>query len=209
MEWKYILERCALSGGKAVTPAKADYALNVATFYRDTRTRKWAEGVCGLVTQLTGSEWIRTRSWMLGNLTQPQVFPCAVQAAATADIIIVSVYATDQLLLDFYSWINEWLPQRRQAPGTLVALIGAPDHLDFAAPPIEEYLQAVARKGHLDFLPHKRKFPAGAADSCLEEPAGDPTPRREFSTRFSAKATGTFSAHDRSHLQRPIQTTTL
>jgi hypothetical protein len=60
--------------------------------------------------------------------------------------------------LDFYSWVNEWLSERRRAPSALVALIGVPDFPDFQTSPIQEYLQAVAQEGRLDFLTDRKRL---------------------------------------------------
>jgi hypothetical protein len=158
MEQMKILDPITLFEEEPETSMEAGYALSAVTVYRDARTRKWATEVCGRVKQLTGVEGIRSLFWRLGVLTQPRIFPGAVRAAATADVIIVSLYATDQLPLDFYSWVDEWLPRRRQAPSALVALIGVPDDTDLQASPIQEYLRSVARKGHLEFLPARKKL---------------------------------------------------
>ena len=160
MEQTNVLDQTAPPGVAAVAWAETDYALSGVIVYRDALTQKWAEDVCGHVTQSTstGSEGIRARSWRLGELTRPRIFRSAVQAAAAADVIIVSVYASDQLPLDFYSWVDEWLSQRRRAPSALVALIGVPDFPDFQTSPIQEYLQAVAHEGRLDFLTDRKRL---------------------------------------------------
>jgi hypothetical protein len=166
------LDRITLPDEGALSPAEEDYALNVAVVYQDASTRKWAEDVCGRVTELTGSGGIRTHFCRLGDLTQPQIFPGAVQVAALADVIIVSAYAANELHCMLFAWIDAWLRRRRPGPGTLLALISMLDHPDFQTSFLRKYLQAVARKGYLDFLPHERKLPVGVADSCLKEEAG-------------------------------------
>jgi hypothetical protein len=158
MEQMTVLDQMAPAGEAGIALAGADYALSVAIVYRDALTRKWAEEVCARVTRSTSSEGIHTRSWRLGELSRSRNFRGAVQTAAAADVIIVSVYASDQLPLDFYSWVNEWLTERRRAPSALVALIGMPDFPDFRTSPIQEYLEAVAQEGHLDFLTDRKRL---------------------------------------------------
>ena len=77
----------------------------------------------------------------------------AVRAALVADLIVVLVHAADELPLGFYVWIDAWLPRRTSREGALTALIGADEPQDPQSSRTREYLQAVARKAQLDFVP--------------------------------------------------------
>jgi len=77
----------------------------------------------------------------------------AVRAALVADLIVVSVHAADELPLGLYVWIDAWLPRRTSREGALTALIGADEPQDPQSSRTREYLQAVARKAQLDFIP--------------------------------------------------------
>jgi hypothetical protein len=142
--------------------AEGEYALNVAVTYEDPFAGAWASDLCERVARLVGSKSLARHFWRMEDLTHPQVFPEAIQAAAEADIIIVSVYATEELPLDLYAWIDAWLPRRLQENGVLVALIGAAEAADGKPSHAHEYLRAVARRGRLDFLPQHRLLPKEA-----------------------------------------------
>ena len=77
----------------------------------------------------------------------------AVRAALVADLIVVLVHAADELPLGLYVWIDAWLPRRTSREGALTALIGADEPQDPQSSRTHEYLQAVARKAQLDFIP--------------------------------------------------------
>jgi hypothetical protein len=82
-----------------------------------------------------------------------------------ADVIVVAIRATDGLPLPFYVWVDSWLPHRQQGTGALVALLGFPERFVAPMERAREYLKALARKGHLDFLIEERKLPNSSSRS--------------------------------------------
>jgi hypothetical protein len=97
----------------------------------------------------------------------------AVRAALAADVIVISVYAADELPLNLYAWVAAWLPRRSSRMGALAALVGIAEPPD--SPPVRtiEYLQAVARKAQLDFIPQQLKRPVASpafSTNSIEEP---------------------------------------
>jgi hypothetical protein len=140
--------------------AQGEYALRVAMVYEDPPSHRWGAQVCERVTRLVGQECFFSTAWPISELGEPHKFPEAVQAAAKADVIVVSVRASEGLPLDLYVWIDAWLPRRTQGMGALVALIGVPGCTDADSAAALDYLKAVAHKGNLDFLPQERKLPA-------------------------------------------------
>jgi hypothetical protein len=125
--------------------------------------------VAGQVIQLLGERSVRSTWCKIRGLSDPEVFLDAVQAAATADILIVSVRAADDLPLDVYEWVETWLPLRLQLAGTLVALIGAPEQPGADSLRIGHYLQDVAQRGELEFLLQEQKLPVELPESSMEE----------------------------------------
>ena len=114
----------------------------------------------GLLTQLVGKESTRTDSWRISDLARPEVLVQAVQSAARADVVLVAVSAAGELPPDLCVWIDAWLPRRAGCTGALVAMIGVPEAASRPAARVQEYFQAVARKGQLGFFPNKRRLPA-------------------------------------------------
>jgi hypothetical protein len=109
--------------------------------------------MCRLATQLVGEEHIRNLWYDVHCLDDAGILLDAVRAALVADVIVVSVHAADELPLGLYVWIDAWLPRRASREGALTALIGAEEPEDFRSIHTREYLQAVARKAQLDFIP--------------------------------------------------------
>ena len=142
-------------------------ALNVATVYQDPLTRHWAVELWDRVGQLISSEGLSCRSWKISALTDPGIFDQAVQAAAAADVLVVSVRDAGEWPTSLNSWIDAWQPKRGGRAGALVALIGVPCWPDAKCGSAHRYLETVARESGLDFLPRERKLPE-APVACIE-----------------------------------------
>jgi hypothetical protein len=102
---------------------------------------------------LAGKDHIRNKWYDVHSLSDLGILLEAVRAALVADVIVISVHAADELPLGLYVWIDAWLPRRTASEGALTALIGADEPQGPESFRTREYLQAVARKGHLDFIP--------------------------------------------------------
>ena len=158
----------------AVAPDELEYTLNIAGIYQDSVTRDWAMQSCHRATQLAGGERVQNTWYNTNSLSDPGILLDAVRAAVAADVIMISVYAADELPLDLYVWIDAWLPRRLSRRGALAALVGVAQPLDSPSVRTLEYLQALARKAQLDFIPQQRERPAASVVSSMDlitEPA--------------------------------------
>lgn len=158
----------------AVAPDELEYTLNIAGIYQDSVTRDWAMQSCRQATQLAGGERVQNTWYNTNSLSDPGILLNAVRAAVAADVIVISVYAADELPLDLYVWIEAWLPRRLSRRGALAALVGVAQPLDSPSVRTLEYLQALARKAQLDFIPQQRERPAASVVSSIDlitEPA--------------------------------------
>ena len=108
---------------------------------------------------LIGNGGISRKAWSVGRLGEPVAFDTAVEAAAEADVLVISVRAAGDLPLILRVWIDAWMPRRAGRDGALVALIGLPSRPDAQSRRAHQYFEAVARQGGLDFLPRERKLP--------------------------------------------------
>jgi hypothetical protein len=151
--------RIVASAQAAMLSKESEPALTVVTVYQDSLMRHWTAELWDRVGQLVGQGGIRHRSWKIGNLTNAQVFAGAVQAAAEAEVLVVSVRDAGELPVDLYVWIDAWMPRRTASAGALVALIGVSPEPDAESGHAHAYLEAVARRVGLDFLPRERKLP--------------------------------------------------
>ena len=136
------------------------YEFKIAVVYQDTLAQSWAIQMCRPVRQKFGGEHVHNTWHSVHSLGDPEILVEAAQAALAADVIVVAVHAADELPPELCAWIDVWLPRRLARVGALAALIGVPGEPATQAIRTQEYLQAVALRGQLDFLPHERKLPA-------------------------------------------------
>ena len=175
------LGRISLLDGGAIALAQSQCLLNIVGVHQDNVTGEWATQVAHNATQLVRDCSVRSTWWKIGGLSDPGVLRDAAQAATTADVLIVSIRAAAELPLALYRWVKAWLPRRLPLAGTLVALIGAPEPSGDSYR-IGRYLQAVARRGLLEFLAREQRLPLEPPDFSMEEIAEQTSARtRSFS----------------------------
>jgi hypothetical protein len=162
------LEQKDLPGEAEAARGDSGYEFKIAVVYQDKVTLSWAKQMLYPVALQVGEECVQNTWHDINSLSDPEALLEAVHAALAADVIVVSVYAADELPLDLYVWINAWLPRRLSRVGALAALIGVVEAPSPQAIRTQEYLQAVARRGQLDFLPHERKLPAEPGASLTQ-----------------------------------------
>ena len=169
-------------------------ALSVATVYQDPLTRHWATELWDRVGQLIDDEGVCRQSWKISDLTDPRVFLDSVRVAAESDVLIVSVRDAGELPISLYVWVDALLPSRARRAGALVALIGVPPQPDAQSGKAHQYLESVARKAGLDFLPHERKLP--------EPPFALSSPAKigQAASRTTPLTAGTFGGGPRARL---------
>jgi hypothetical protein len=172
--------RMAPSAQTASASKKVEPALSVAMVYQDPLTRHWAAELWNRVEQLVGHEGVCRQSWKISGLADARVFADAVQAAAESDVLVVSVRDTGDLPADLDLWFEAWLPRRAGRAGALVALIGVPPQPDIQSGRAHAYLETVARRAGLDYLPRERKLPpdrSAISTRCgIAPPASRPMP---------------------------------
>ena len=142
-----------LSDEPTGAPRDSGPELNIVGVYQDPLTQSWGVPMCRLAMQLAGESLVRNTWYDVHSLSDLRILLAAVRAALVADVIVVSVYAADELPLDLYVWINAWLPRRNAREGAFTALIGADQPQDSQSVRTHDYLRAVARKAQLDFIP--------------------------------------------------------
>jgi hypothetical protein len=152
----------------ALAPVEAGKALNIAGVYQDSVTRDWATQICRRATRLAEQERVQNSWHDVHSLADPVILLDAVSAALVADVIVVSVYAAEELPLDLYVWVDAWLPRRLLRAGALTALIGVAESPDSQFVRTIEYLQAVAHKAQLNFVPQPLKRTAASAAASMD-----------------------------------------
>jgi hypothetical protein len=158
-----------------IVPDAPGYTLNIVGVYQDMLTRYWAMQTCRWATQFARAGRVQNKWFSVDSLNDPGIFVDAVRSALVADVIVVSIHAADELPPDLCVWFEAWLPRRPTRVSALSALIGVAEPLDSQSVRTLEYLQTVARKGQLDFIPQERKRPVAAPAftfDLIAEPAG-------------------------------------
>jgi hypothetical protein len=149
----------------SIAQDESAYTLNITGVYQDNVTRDWAMQTCLQATKLATVERVQNKLYNVNSLSDPEILQEAVHATLRADVIVVSVYAAEELPLDLYVWFDAWLPRRRSRVGALAALIGVAEPRGTQSVRTHEYLQAVARRGELDFMPQGCKPPIARVSS--------------------------------------------
>jgi hypothetical protein len=155
--------------------------LNIAGVYQDIVTREWAIQSYLGATQIVGAERIQKKWYDVNALSDSAVLMEAVSSALEADVIVVSVYAAEELPLNLYVWVAAWLPRRPSRAGAMAALIGVAEPQDSQSVRTIEYLQAVARRARLDFVPQAR--PRKVASPVATKPRKEPDRQLYFHDR--------------------------
>jgi hypothetical protein len=160
-----LLGRAVLLNEAASPLDESGDFLNIAGVYQDAVTQDWAMQTCRRVTERAGEKRVQNTWYNANSLSDPANLRDAVRAALVADVIVVSIYAANELPIDLCVWVVAWLPRRLSRAGALAALIGVPEAFDSGSLRALAYLQAVARKARLDFFPQECKRPVASAAS--------------------------------------------
>jgi hypothetical protein len=86
------------------------------------------------------------------NLLDPSNALDAANAAARADLIVLSTHAGEELPEHVTSWIETWLDKRENREGALIALVGREQEPSTGAMAKHLYLREVAHRANMDFL---------------------------------------------------------
>jgi hypothetical protein len=148
-----------LSAGGVAASDESDYKLKVAVMHHDEPTRALAGLVLQRAAQSVDMRSFHCAWWSMDELLDSRVLDQAVQSAVEADLIVVSVRVPGELPAGLCVWIDFWLPRRPQGSGALMALIGGQEEPCFDSAPARDYLRAVARRAHLDYLEHESPLP--------------------------------------------------
>ena len=153
------LERNVLPDELEPAPDSSGDEFKIVVVYQGALAQEWAMQMCEPVWQKFGGEFVRDTWHDINSLGTTKILLEAVRATLTADVIVIAVHAAEELPPDLCAWIDIWLPRRNARTGALAALIGIAGQLDAHAASTQEYLQAVARRGELDFVPQEHRLP--------------------------------------------------
>ncbi len=166
MEQPGLMEHRRTRSGSERSSDESRYLLSVVLVFEDLATRGWAAQAFERVQRASQMQ-IQSTEWRIRRLLDEQEFPEAVGAAARADVLAVALRAVEEPPIPLCVWIDAWLPRRLQRPGALLAWIGRLERPGAGPSSAQQYLQAVARRAGLDFLPREAR-PERRVDLCSE-----------------------------------------
>jgi len=130
------------------------FPFDLVVAYEDRPTRARALQLYDhLAGQLLDDYDFKCAWWKLDHLGEPALREHAVDDAADANMIVLSIHGQKELPHIGRTWIEEWLPRRDNRKSALVALIAA-DEPEGAETGLVSYLQSVARLARMDFFTH-------------------------------------------------------
>jgi hypothetical protein len=133
-------------------PANAIPVLNLVVVCEEGGGECRASLLCEQAARLLDGHCLRVAFWSLSDLDDSDILSDAVQAAVEADVIAVAVDDREPVPVHLRVWIDLWLSRRGQCPGALVALIDPSGEAGDRLARARDYLDAVARRGGLDFF---------------------------------------------------------
>jgi hypothetical protein len=121
-------------------------SIKIVIAYDTAATAKRAEAIYERLTERLGNDFdFEQRLWRFDVLEEETLRAEAAKDTADADIVIVATNDDNKLPEGVQSWLESSL-QQHAGGAALVAL------LDHPSPPVQPYLEEVARRGGMDFF---------------------------------------------------------
>jgi hypothetical protein len=166
----------ALKAGQASSLWEPKYPFDLLVAYEDNTTRDRALRLYDhLAQQLLDDYDFQCTWWKLDHLRSSTLRDQASDAAAEANMIILSVREGLELSPNVRTWIESWIGKRDSRKSALVALVGGRNQHDPGASPVVHYLQRVARQGKMDFFAHAFDLPQAEGEAVPSPVLGPPT----------------------------------
>ena len=153
--------------GSARWEPKFPFDLVIA--YDDTATRSRAVQLHDhLAQQLTDDYDFQCSWWRLEHLHNPHLSEQAADAAADANMVILSVRGDRPLPPAFKAWLPRWLARKGSQKSALVVLMSTAGLPTEESRRLQSYLQQVARQARMDFFAHVYPLPKAEAGYTVE-----------------------------------------
>ena len=134
------------------SPAAIGAILKVVAIYDDAAAQEWAVKLWGHFTRMAGAEVDCVGASSVRGLNDTRVRRDATWAAIDADIILVSIHATEEFSAAFCCWMDAWVALRPLRAGVLIAVVDGSGRSNRQVAHTRQYLHAVARRSGLKFL---------------------------------------------------------
>jgi hypothetical protein len=145
----------------AATQWEPKCPLDLVVAYEDSFTRDRAlqlyDQIC---KQLLDEYDFQCSWWKLEYLQSRTLFEQAADAATSANMVILSLRAGEEIPSLAAEWIDSWVPRKEQRKSALVVLIAEGDARANGSSGVQNSLRAVARKAGMDFFFHMPQCPS-------------------------------------------------
>ena len=136
------------------------FPFDLVVAYEDTDTHNRALHLYDNVArQLLDDYDFQCSWWKFDQLSDERLRQEAADAAADANMVILSIRAHTDLPLPHKLWLDDWISRRRSGKAALVVMIAGTSNPERDAAPVIAYLQNAARKGRMDFFTHAFEVP--------------------------------------------------
>ena len=128
-------------------------AFNVLIVYEDHKVGSQAMNLCEhLGSQLGEGRLLESHCWKLGDLQHPEALEGMLEAAASADMVLLAAHETTALSAEKKARLELGLINRHGRSGALVALLGRPANRPAAPSAMQCYLKDLAYFAGLEFF---------------------------------------------------------
>lgn len=136
------------------------FPFDLVIAYDDAATRSRAVQLYDhLAQQLLDDYDFQCSWWRIEHFHNPTLSQQAADAAANANMVILSLRGDRPLPPPFKAWLPTWLDQKGGQKSALVVLLSAEDQPTEEARRLQSYLQQVARQARMDFFAHAYALP--------------------------------------------------
>jgi len=144
--------------------------VEIAVICEDMPTHERAQRICNELTDDLAPDFqCETRWWRIDQLQDVFARQDATEAAASADMVVISVHTGGAFSRLFDEWVDEWVSHRKPGPAALVGLVGTAEGDHQRVTPRHDLLRRVAARAGMDYLPEgiwertRQRLPESAA----------------------------------------------
>jgi hypothetical protein len=149
----YIMSESLLNSRQRGSPWAPKYPFDLLVAYDDVTTRNRALQLCDRLTKKLADDYdFKCTWWKFDHLRDTTLREQAADAAAEANMIILSIHADKELPVAVKAWTETWLARKDHGKRALVTLIDGAQQQGQGFCPVQLYLQKVAHIGGMNFF---------------------------------------------------------
>jgi hypothetical protein len=147
------MSKSLLNSRQGDSPWAPKYPFDLLVAYDDVTTRNRALQLCDRLTKKLADDYdFKCTWWKFDHLRDATLREQAADAAAEANMIILSIHANKDLPISVKTWMETWLAREEHGKRALVTLIDRFPQQGEGFCPVQLYLQKVAHIGGMNFF---------------------------------------------------------